>query len=296
MNYNQFKDEILICLKEAVGVRGSVRLFTVHKNNGITLWAVSVMDEDNNIAPSIYLERYYQLYLKGRTVEELTHLILAENFRKQIRRPIDTEIFQDPDAVCDRVLFRVINYDMNEEFLKEVPYRRLLDLAIIYYLEVEDPAIGKATVILRSREAQRLGLSEETLFRNALANTPRVKPARIESMTSALISLAEGQCMAGLPAEEDLPMYIAGNDDRVFGAAVIAYPDCFRAIADSLGSDLYIIPSSIHELILIATTERFGHGELSEMVMEINATQVPPQEVLSNHVYTYVRDRNLVMM
>jgi len=296
MNYNQFKNEVLCRLQETVGDRGVVRLFTVHKNNGLTLWAVSVMDDDSNIAPSIYLERYYQLYLKGRTVEELTHLILAENFRKQIRKPIATEVFQDPEAICERVLFRVINYDMNADFLAEVPHRRILDLAVIYYLEVSDPAIGNATVVIRDREAMRMGLKEETLYRRALANTPRMKPVRIESMTNALIALAGGQNLTGLPGEEDLPMYIAGNEDRVFGAAVLAYPDVFKDFADRLDSDLYIIPSSIHELILIAVRERFGRGELAEMVKEINATQVPPQEVLSNNVYTYVRGRNLVMM
>ncbi len=296
MNYNQFKNEILSRLQEAVGDRGLVRLFTVHKNNGLTLWAVSVMEGDKNIAPSIYLDSYYQLYLDGRTMEELTHLILAENIRKQVKRPVAADLFSDPDAVAGSVLFRVVNYDMNLDFLKGVPHRRVLDLAVIYYVEVEDPSIGKATAIVRSREAVRLGLSEEVLYEKALANTPRVKPVRIESMTKALVCLSGDEDLEGLPDEEDLPLYIAGNEERVYGAAVIAYPGAFRELADRLGSDLYIIPSSIHELIVVATSEDIALEELSELVAEVNANEVPPQEILSNHVYTYVRGRDLVMM
>ncbi len=89
-------------------------------------------------------------------------------------------------------------------------------------------------------------------------------------------------------------MYILSNSVGINGATAMIYKDAIRNFASELDSDFYILPSSIHEVILVPYEDCFSREELKNMVNEVNCTQVPIEEVLSDRVYIYRRKTNMI--
>ena len=86
----------------------------------------------------------------------------------------------------------------------------------------------------------------------------------------------------------DIPdtMFVLTNDTKVNGAAAILNDDIRQEIAEKVG-DFYMLPSSIHETLIIPKDAGMEFKELEQMVQEVNQTQVAPGERLSDHVYEY---------
>ena len=82
-------------------------------------------------------------------------------------------------------------------------------------------------------------------------------------------------------------MYVLGNERKLFGAAVMLYDGLLEKMSEIIGGDFYLLPSSLHELILIPDEGREKGGDLWKMVCEINETQVEPEDVLTDSVYYY---------
>ena len=97
-------------------------------------------------------------------------------------------------------------------------------------------------------------------------------------------------------SKQKYKMYILTNQKGINGASCLLYPDVMNKLSEEFQSDFYVFPSSIHELILVPTHDNKSNNEYSNMVREINATQVAREEVLSDHVYYYSRVNGLVMM
>ena len=153
---------------------------------------------------------------------------------------------------------------------------------------------------------ERWKTDEEELWRLATVNTPRNEPANIRSMCECLLEYCAMQIeedprfrdnaehvldMAGIS-----PMYILSNTSQVFGAACILYPETMKDVSLRLGSDFYVLPSSVHEVILMPADKGYDSEDLSEMVREVNASDVMPHEILSDHVYRYYADRGVIML
>ena len=88
----------------------------------------------------------------------------------------------------------------------------------------------------------------------------------------------------GIPTEK---MYILSNHMRSYGAAALIYPEQLRKIAEEVGENYYVLPSSVHETIIVAESESPDKEELCSLIKEINETQVEAEEVLSDHAYYY---------
>ena len=132
------------------------------------------------------------------------------------------------------------------------------------------------------------GVTEEDLYEAATINTPKLSPAKIVSMGDFLAERAGNEQMAGLFPDNDF--LVASNRDYVSGAAVILYPGVTREVAETMGGDYYIIPSSRHEVIMISETSvENGALDLKSMVKCVNETCVMPEDVLSDNLYHYDR-------
>ena len=97
-----------------------------------------------------------------------------------------------------------------------------------------------------------------------------------------------GNLLLGNTSERD-GMYILSNTLRSYGAACIAYPHILEMIGEILQRDYYVLPSSVHEVVIVPYSSGLDIRELDEMVREINVTQVAEEEVLSSHAYLYRR-------
>lgn len=88
-------------------------------------------------------------------------------------------------------------------------------------------------------------------------------------------------------SRKKIKMYVLSNKLKNYGAACIAYPYILDMLAGVLKENFYVLPSSVHEVIIVPESSQIRQSELERMVREINETQVPEEEILSNHAYFY---------
>lgn len=74
---------------------------------------------------------------------------------------------------------------------------------------------------------------------------------------------------------------------KTYGACSILYPGMLEQLAERIGGDYYMIPSSVHEFLLVPREREQDREELKKMIAEVNRTELPPEEVLSDHLYLY---------
>ena len=230
--------------------------------------------------------------MMGENLEKIESEIL-ELYRKNRREnKMDVSFFTEWENVKQRIIFRLVNYAANKELLNEVPHRRILDLAVVYYCLVESNSEADATILIHSPHMESWKVTEDVLFHAALENTPCLQKACVVNMEQVCRGiLEEKDSDLGIPKM----MNIMTNANRTNGAGVILYQDVLKEFAEEMGHDLYIIPSSIHETILLPMLGDDWEA-LSQMVKEVNATQLAPEEVLSDHVYEYRRAKNVISM
>lgn len=133
---------------------------------------------------------------------------------------------------------------------------------------------------------EQFGVTHDQLREDALVNAPEIRPSEIRGMSVVMTEMmGPGMIPEIDPADEQ--MFVAGVSDNIHGAGVIAYPNFFEDAAEKLGGDFYVLPSSIHEVLLVRDNGEMTAKDLEAMVREVNATQVAPEEQLTDHVYHY---------
>ncbi len=258
------------------------------KKDGIAF--IKKKKEGKNLSPNLYLDSFYARYLDGWELKEVLEDIGYELGKAVKEMGAINEKIQ-PDNIRENVFCKFINTEQNEELLKTMPHRKFHDLSIVYawYVGKQNGALLSAPINHELAEAK--GLSEEELFQLAKANTRRLFPTTIRPMNAVIDELMgrkaqkESELFEFSP-DEEFPMYVVSNSNRCFGATAVLYEDGMQMLADRLDDNLYLIPSSIHEWIVVP--ENFTNLEhLSEIVHEVNFSQVDVEERLSNEVYHY---------
>ena len=291
MDMEQFAEKI----KERLEQQGrfEVELKHVLKNNGVMRCGLVLHSGENNVAPTIYMELLYKAYRNGVGMEKIVRKIM-EAYEDTPGAEVDMSFFRDFSTVKDRLYMRLVNRETNAELLADLPYREFLDLAVVYYIDYDNPGIGAGTIQIHNSHMEMWGVTEGDLWEAASKNTPERKPGRIESMGDILEELSAGQgncdCEFRIgTGNGSVPMLVITNAERAYGAAVVMYSGMLKQVADKTESDLFILPSSLHETIAIPVTEEREIAELKEMVMEVNRNVLQPEEVLSDNVYIYRR-------
>lgn len=299
MNYEIFKEVVVekfkdYLPKEYQGMELSI--YPVEKVN-VTLDGINLVDNSSDIAvtPTIYINDVYDHYKQCNDLQEVLQSAASEMERAMKEAPQVIPAIDYNDAK-DNIVFQLINTEQNKQMLSETPHREFHDLTIIYRWVVKAEEAGIQSTIIRNALAERLGLSEEQMFKLAVENTKRIFPPTVRSMNDVI---REMFMKDGMPAEitdmmigempEDRSMWVISNDKGINGAISMLYEDKLHTLAESLETDLYIMPSSVHEVI--AVSANMGDpNELAQMVAEVNMEQVALDERLSNQVYHYDKD------
>lgn len=242
-------------------------------------------------SPCVYINNLYETYREtGKSLDA----ILTQTAKVLVDSLNDSQkiVGQMEDALKnykEKVTFKLINYEQNKECLADRPHRRYLDLAVVYGVAVLAGEDCSGSAVVSNSLMESLGTTEEELFQLAKENTRNLNSPRVSTMFDMLSGLAR-KCEFEIPPElpDDSEMYVITNEKSINGATSIFYEDLLHDLAEKLQDDLYILPSSIHEVIVIPSN---GHDleELTDMVHEINSTQVDLTEQLSNQVYRYDR-------
>lgn len=284
-----FKECILEGIKEIFN-EGECSIHEVLKNNGVVLDGLVINDKDNKISPTIYLNDFYDSFLTGTDINEIIKMIEKIYRDNVLEDNYNACSLMNYEEMKDKVAFKLINYKMNEKLLETIPHRKYLDLAIVYYVVVKDEVIENATVLINNKWLDEWKINEEDLFMLASNNSPKLFKPEIVSIKEMVMSLMDDKCDEDIQPEmfeDECNMFVMTNKDKQFGAATILYDNLLKDFAKNTGSDVYILPSSVHELILVPASEILIKEGLTDMVKEVNSTQVPIQEILSDHAYVY---------
>lgn len=282
------------------GVQASIHIAL--KNNGRIKKGIVIENPSVNISPTIYLEEFYLRFQKGESVECIVDDLVEFYEEVKYEKSWDTSRVECFDAVRSQIVFKIIHTKENEKLLETIPHKDLLDLSIVYYVLMEMKNGETATLLIRNEHLKKWKLSPEKLFPLACGNTMRLLPPKAYLM-SALIGeyihpdRKEPQDFLNLSKREweelknsdSMPMFVLTNSLRTFGAACMVYPGLMRRLSEILEDSYYILPCSVHELILLPDTGDMAVEELKAMVKEVNETQVEAEEQLSNSVYYYDR-------
>jgi len=299
MNYNQFLEEVRAAVQERLGINYEIRIQKITKNNGIVLDGLIIGKASKNIAPTIYLNSYYMHFIHGMSLQEiLEDIISAYNENNDVVFGDIRELL-DFTNLQDKVAFKLIQREKNKELLKDVPYFEFLDLAVVFYLILDEHRGGQMTALIHNSHMEPWGVEKEELYRLAMRNTPILLPSEIKTMKEIMCDILKGH-LEELEMEEmvdDLldfdsqkpPLYVLSNRKQLNGAGCILYDGCLKDFADSQNSDIVILPSSLHETILVPDDGNLDYGELQKTVGQINESEVPKEDVLSDRIYKYSR-------
>lgn len=278
----------------------------VKKNNDTEFTALVLHKPGETVSPQLYLEQPFEEYQNGMAINEIVEQLADSYLRsRSVEIPNVAELFSDFEKVQGLLCLQLINKEYNEKKLQDVPCKDLenTDLTAILriHLPVKEP--GEATILVTNALLSQWNKAMDELYPIALQNTMAENPARINSMSQVVMGMYMGnhggnavENEVGKYKIEPYEQYVLNNSSGINGATVLLYPDILEQLAQGANANLFLLPSSVNEIILMQDTGELDAKELQAMVMSINETEVLPEERLSDEVYYYDKDEHCLSM
>lgn len=280
---------------------GKLEIHAVNKVNVVWDALRISMPDNDRILPDIFVNEMYEKYKETGDLERVFRYTAAE-YTNILEKNMKERLELDVNDMKDNVIFVLINTEQNKELIANVPNKPFQDLSVIFRWVISQDAQGMASIIVTKDMMEHAGLTLESLMEHAVENTKRICPPKIVSMREAMMEAvkdyAEPNLLDTLMETEQNPqktMWIISNQYGVNGASAMLYEENLHKLAEKTGTDMYLLPSSIHEWIAVST-DMGEPSQLAEMIMEINAGAVKLEERLSNNVYFYDKDLRCVTM
>lgn len=273
------------------GMNVEIRFNDVKKNNGLVLRGMSIIDQDKKVSPTVYIDKYYDKVEEGMALDEVANEIVEVYLDSLDGCPDDNigSNLTDWEFAKEHLTVKLVGIAQNEEWRKDKVVREFNDLLIVPIVLISSDCNGTASVVVTNDLAKIYGVEREEIIDLALGN---MSEHRFQNIARALADLGVTEEII-IAMEEENPMYVLTNASKVNGSTAMLDTDVLAELADKLEDDLWILPSSIHEILAIPTL--FGNSnDLKEMVKEVNDTQVAPEEILSYSVYKYSREHRTV--
>lgn len=256
MNISEFATQIKEQIEGKLNTNYRVDIHEVRKNNNVKMTGLIILPENLNVSPTIYLDSFFEAYENGTEMNTIVDSLLELYWEGLPQKEVDMDFFKEYEKVKDRICYRLINYEMNKDFLEKVPYIPYLDLAIVFYYSFENEQIGKGTIAIYNSHKDMWGISNEELWKAAEENTKRLCPYEVLPMVDILNKIFEE--VASEDTEElllhdreemlaSVPMQVLSNVSRFLGAVGILCTDVLEETAKIMQDGFYILPSSIHE-------------------------------------------------
>ena len=297
MNYDEFKDQVVEHIKEHLPIEfadADVSITPVIKNNDTVQDSLQVKTGDERISPSINLNESFKAYQRTGDFDGELENLAAIRMNADPHLDVDIESILDFDSIKDRIDCRMINVERNSEYLSDKPYKQIEDLALVYSVDLGKNSDGIMNTIVNDSLMERWQVSSDELDRVAMDNLSKNESMQFSSMRDMLKNMMfpdtpddDPSLDFLLPPAEGPQMYVLTSDDKLYGAKFLADTAKMDEIAEKLGGDFVVIPSSINECILMPDASAMSRETLENMIHEVNATQVPEKEVLSEHAYCY---------
>lgn len=306
MTFEEFVNKIKRGVAAILGADYEVSTKKVLKNNEVILTGLMIGRKGSNVTPAIYLNSLFELYRTGNGQKDLESIVkqIVDDYWKQqpevewLYRGIDR--FLDYETIRNKIVFKLINTQNNRKILEQIPSRAFYDLSIVFMLYLGENKKGICTALIHDEHMAFWNVTANDLYEEAKKNTPRLLPetfAGISNVIRELLSHEDCNDMNVQQMEEETSLfYILTNQVGIEGAACLLYPGVLRKYADKLNCDLMILPSSIHETLLLPYDNTISVEEMRQMVQHINVTEVQPEDRLSGQVYLYKRSEDKIFV
>jgi hypothetical protein len=311
LGYDLFVSTVKQMVRTKLGEGYDIRIYKVIKNNSLELDSLVVLKENLNIAPNIYLLPYYEAYREGTELADIADRLCTVCLHSTMPA-MDQNFTYAFEQMKPYIFFRLVSFERNRKLLSDIPHICYLDLAVTFHCLVRNDEEGIGTIRITNEHMKLWDITINDLKDLAVRNTEALFPASIKSMEEVLSGILNEGVFGG--PEDDtaeelslklLPdsvissqpkMYILTNQKGINGASCLLYENVIRQFAGQMNTDLYILPSSIHEIILIPGEQSMKKEVFARMVEDVNRTQVAAEEVLSDHVYYYSREKDRIQM
>ena len=301
MDYDEFKERVMNEFIDYLPERYSDCVLELHQvpklNEVLTGIAIKPREPCKAfIAPTFYMERLYAQYEESGSFEQTMsdQAVYLEESIKFIPKNI---LSLDFSKVKEKIVFQIVNTADNVEMLVKCPHRNFEDLSVVYRAITGISNSGVSGFLITNDIAEVEGLSEEELYNYAFENTKRLFPFKSERIEVIMRRLMrrwgadEDEIKEAFPGYTKTPLkervYVVTNKHDFFGANALLYRDVIADVAKKIGTDCYILPSSVHDLIVLSTDTYYKQNKLANIVKTTNNESVRPSERLSDSVYMY---------
>lgn len=282
MNFNMFRKMICKEMEEKLGSDYEIVIQDVDKINNTKHKGIVIRRKDCNVAPVIYLEDLYNEYVASNiTLAETIEYIydIFKNARKEQEKIQDMEWLQEWEKVKPFVRARLINTARNQELLKDAPHKDILNLSVVFAIRIDMGNDISGSTIISNKLLKTYGIDENTLFEQAISNIKQdgICFVKLKDLLRGYLDEAEQNV--------NCDMYILSNKNSEYGATMILLKVVRDMILDFFKEEVYVIPSSVHEMLLLPKSIFPKDRSVNEMVKEVNVLELEPNEVLADNAY-----------
>lgn len=287
MNKQEFTKELVDIISRRLGEWYLVDTRGVTKNNNTNLQVISIQAKDKDAAILIYVDELFNQFYRGRCIYDIVDEILDLCHSKYPR--YDSSIVDNLLHMLDKIYCKFINTEANAMFLYDTPHKEWNDLSIVYYFYLGRDGDRHQTITISNKFLKLLGLSLEELDHLAMTNTKRDLYPHIKDIGTLFREVN------GCDMEGPCSMHIVTNSLKISGAIGVLFKECLADFARRMNAThLWVIPSSIHEMLLLVDDGTMDSRFLRQMIHDVNVEKVAPEEVLSWNCYFYDSRHNTI--
>ena len=281
MSVKEFAEKARKAVQEVLGDEYFVDTGENLKLNETKPWSINIHSRSRSVAPVIFLDSFYQEYQEGKKFGDIINDIIKLYWEYVPKNDIDLSYIMDYEKVRDNIFLRLCNLERNNELLKDSVYIPFLDLAVLFYISFENSDIGRGQIRVRQEYLEKWNVTTEEVMKDARKNSEKEIDLRVMEFSG-------------------FPMFVMSNKSLSGGASSMLYPDALDDFARQNGSNVFVIPSSIHEVILIPDNDGIAEGseewvqkttELKNIISAVNREEVSAEDILSDNLYYFERDK-----
>jgi len=293
MKYDEFKKNVTDNIKDYLSEEYqdyNMKYQTIRKSSGIEYEALMIgpKDQASSVVPALNITEAYKQFEEGMTFKEVMEKLA--DIRMNAHLPdFNKEDMFDYDKIKDRIFPRLINTQANADYLSDKPHREMEDLSLIYAVRVSEDAQGFAEAVITDGLAEMWDVTGDKLHEKAMDNIA-ARPPLFQNIESLLFGGQESLEIEEIePSDYNLPFFVLTNQQKTKGAVMAVNPKTMDRITAKFG-DVYVIPSSVDETLIVPKSAVEDVHELERIVRQVNSSDVRPEDQLSDNVYEYDKE------
>ena len=309
LTFDEFKETVKNEVKEFLPENfhtTDIKLKVFEKNNNVKLTGL-IIESACNMSPTIYIDNFYKKYQDGTDINIILQEIAKIRMEYDVTDDFDVTTVTDFNKCRNKIMPRLIGAEENSEILKVRPHIRIENLAVTFCIDLGENKEGLMSVPVQFELMETWNVTADQLYEIALENLTKADigvftPMReilFAGMLSELKEICDGdEEEARRKLDQMIPdnnLWVLTNKRRVNGANMLLDRSVMEDVIKEVGTDFFILPSSIHECIILPTDSGMDSQQLEAMVCEVNETQVEKEERLSNSVYRYTLENGITL-